>query len=163
MSGFLKFFPHSVWPSIKGILFCKYLVYSNHNPLWLSKEILSHLRISVRGVSFDGKLRCVLTQSTLSVILCSTLWFPFCWLKGRGNEADFLGFWQKLVPHRSLTIEKQLPDSASRGVADSPTRRVEESAFESFKKNSASRRVATPRLGESGSQGVAMVSRGVAI
>ncbi len=24
-------------------------------------------------------------------------------LKGHGNEADFLGFLQKLVPHRSLT------------------------------------------------------------
>ncbi len=57
-------------------------------------------------------------------------------LKGHGNEADFLGFLQKLGPHRSLTlpsafglefaeifvIEKRLPDSASRGVGDSPTR-----------------------------------------
>jgi hypothetical protein len=52
-------------------------------------------------------------------------------LKGQGNEADFPGFLQKLVPHRSLTlpfepfelssfefaeifiIKKQLPDSAS--------------------------------------------------
>jgi hypothetical protein len=25
-------------------------------------------------------------------------------LKGHGNEADFLGFLQKLVPHRSLTV-----------------------------------------------------------
>ncbi len=25
-------------------------------------------------------------------------------LKGHGNEADFLGFLQKLVPHRSLTL-----------------------------------------------------------
>jgi hypothetical protein len=25
-------------------------------------------------------------------------------LKGQGNEADFLGFLQKLVPHRSLTL-----------------------------------------------------------
>jgi hypothetical protein len=57
-------------------------------------------------------------------------------LKGHGNEADSLGFLQKLVPHRSLTlpfepfyfwlrhkifvIEKRLPDSP--GVADSPTR-----------------------------------------
>ncbi len=54
-------------------------------------------------------------------------------LKGHGNEADFLGFLQKLVPHRSLTlpfkpfqfgfefaeifvIEKRLPDSPSRRV-----------------------------------------------
>jgi hypothetical protein len=25
-------------------------------------------------------------------------------LKGHGNEADFLGFFQKLVPHKSLTL-----------------------------------------------------------
>jgi hypothetical protein len=25
-------------------------------------------------------------------------------LKGKGNETDFLGFLQKLVPHRSLTL-----------------------------------------------------------
>jgi hypothetical protein len=25
-------------------------------------------------------------------------------LKGHGNEADFLGFLQKLVPHESLTL-----------------------------------------------------------
>ncbi len=56
--------------------------------------------------------------------------------KGHGNEADFLGFLQKLVPHRSLTlpfepfrfwlrirrdivfvIEKRLPGSAGWGVA----------------------------------------------
>ncbi len=55
------------------------------------------------------------------------------YLKGHGNEADFLGFLQKLVPHRSLTlhfepfrfgfefaeiflIEKRLHNSASRRV-----------------------------------------------
>jgi hypothetical protein len=44
-------------------------------------------------------------------------------LKGHGNEADFLGFLQKLGPHRSLTPRlsesesRRLPDSASRGVA----------------------------------------------
>ncbi len=38
-------------------------------------------------------------------------------------------------------IEKQLPDTASRGVADSLTRRVGESAFECLKENSVSRRV----------------------
>ncbi len=53
-------------------------------------------------------------------------------LKGHGNEADFLGFLQKSVRHRFLTlnfepfrfglrveifvIEKRLPDSPSRGV-----------------------------------------------
>ena len=29
---------------------------------------------------------------------------PIQTLKGHGNEADFLGFLQKLVPHRSLTL-----------------------------------------------------------
>ncbi len=73
-------------------------------------------------------------------------------LKGHGNEADFLGFLQKLVPHRSLTlpfepfdfgfkfaeifvIEKRLPDSACQGVDDSPTRRDGESALECLKEN----------------------------
>ncbi len=70
-------------------------------------------------------------------------------LKGHGNEADFLGFLQKLGPHRSLTLpfelfrywlrirgdirnrkttfrlgksgSRRLSDSASRGVAESPT------------------------------------------
>ena len=32
----------------------------------------------------------------------STLWLLF--VKGHGNEADFLGFLQKLVPHESLTL-----------------------------------------------------------
>jgi hypothetical protein len=70
-------------------------------------------------------------------------WAP---LKGHGNEADFLGFLQKLGPHRSLTlssrsafgfefaeifvIEKRLPDSASRRLSDSASRRV---AFECLK------------------------------
>jgi hypothetical protein len=52
-------------------------------------------------------------------------------LKGHGNDADFLGFLQKLVPHRSLTLpfepfrfwlrirgdirnRKRLPDSSRR-------------------------------------------------
>jgi hypothetical protein len=54
-------------------------------------------------------------------------------LKGQGNEAEFLGFLQKSVPHESLTlhfepfrfrlefveifvIQKRLPDTPSRGV-----------------------------------------------
>jgi hypothetical protein len=41
-----------------------------------------------------------------------------------------------------FVIEKRLPDSASRGVGDSPTRRVGESAFECLKEN----------FGESGSR-----------
>jgi hypothetical protein len=84
-------------------------------------------------------------------------------LKGHGNEADFLGFLQKLVPHRSLTLpfepfrfwlrirgdirnrkttprlgdsaSRRLSDSVSRGVDDSPTRRVGEAAFECFNEN----------------------------
>ncbi len=67
-------------------------------------------------------------------------------LKGHGNETDFLGFLQKLVPHRSLTlsfepfrfwlrIRRNIPyREMTRGVADSLTRRVRESM--------------TPRLGE---------------
>ena len=34
--------------------------------------------------------------------IVSTLWLLF--VKGHGNEADFLGFLQKLVPHESLTL-----------------------------------------------------------
>ncbi len=73
-------------------------------------------------------------------------------LKGHGNEADFLGFLQKLVPHRYLTLlfepfrfwlhicgdihnrkttprlaesgSRQLSGLASRGVDDSASRRV---------------------------------------
>jgi hypothetical protein len=102
------------------------------------------------------------------------------YLKGHGNEADFLGFLQKLVPHRSRTptfeqfrfwlkfleifiIEKRLPDSASRRLSDwatfrlvdSPTRRVGESAFDCLKENLASRRVGdslTRRLSYSASR-----------
>ena len=87
--------------------------------------------------------------------------------KGHGNEADFLGFSQKLGPHRSLTlllsrsafgfefaeifiIEKRLPDSASRRVGDSPTGRVGE--------------LLTLRLGESESRRLPdSASRGVAM
>jgi hypothetical protein len=46
------------------------------------------------------------------------LTYKKCCLKGHGNEADFLGFLQKLVPHRSLTLaelgSRRLPDSGSR-------------------------------------------------
>jgi len=57
---------------------------------------------------------------------------PF--LKGHGNEADFLGFLQKLVPHRSLTLP-----------------------FEPFRlrlriRGDIRNRKKTPRLGESGSR-----------
>ncbi len=66
------------------------------------------------------------------------------WLKGHGNEADFLEFLQKLVPHRSLTLPYQpfrfwlrnrgdirnrkttsrLGDSASRRLSDSVSQGV---------------------------------------
>jgi hypothetical protein len=90
-------------------------------------------------------------------------------LKGHGNEADFLGFLQKWVPHRSLTLpfepfqfwlrirgdirnqkttprlaesgSRLLSDSASQGVGESGSRRVGESAFECLKENSVSLRV----------------------
>ena len=63
-------------------------------------------------------------------------------LKGHGNEADFLGFLQKLGPHRSLTLP-----------------------FEPFRfwlriRGDIRNRKTTPRLA---SRGVAMVSRGVGI
>ncbi len=101
----------------------------------------------------------------LSNVHCTVLLFRN-FLKGHGNEADFLGFLQKLGPHRSLTLpfepfrfwlrsrgdirnrkttprlaesrSRRLSDSVSRGVADSPTRRVGEST--------------TQRLAQSGSQ-----------
>jgi hypothetical protein len=41
-------------------------------------------------------------QNKVSVIFCC-----IC-LKGHGNEADFLVFLQKLVPHRSLTLPFEL-------------------------------------------------------
>ena len=57
-------------------------------------------------------------------------------LKGHGNEADFLGFLQKLVPHRSLTLP-----------------------FEPFRfwlriRGDIRIRKMTPRIGESGSRRV---------
>ncbi len=54
--------------------------------------------------------------------------------KGHGNEADFLGFLQKLVPHRSLTLPFEpirfwlrsatlrLTESGSRCLSDSASR-----------------------------------------
>jgi hypothetical protein len=58
-------------------------------------------------------------------------------LKGHGNEADFLGFLQKLVPHRSLTLpfdsavgfkfadmSRQDADSGSRQLVESKSRHL---------------------------------------
>ena len=63
-----------------------------------------------------------------AIEIVSTLWLLF--VKGHGNEADFLGFLQKLVPHESLTLpfgpptlrivdtgSRRLPVSVIRGVA----------------------------------------------
>ncbi len=94
------------------------------------------------------------------------------WLKGHGNEADFLGFcrnWFLIDPLHYLSsrsefgfefaeifvIDKRFPNSASPGVGNSPTQRVGESAFECLKENR--------RVKESASRGVTMVSQGVAI
>jgi hypothetical protein len=96
-------------------------------------------------------------------------------LKEHGNEADFLGFLQESVPHRSLTLpfepfrywlrlrrdirnnrkttprlgklaSGRLSDSASQGVNDSPTR-----LLKFWKKTRQVGESLTPRLGESGS------------
>jgi hypothetical protein len=75
-------------------------------------------------------------------------------LKGHANEADFPRILHKLVRHRSLTLHfepfrfwlrirgdicKQLPDSLDRGVAQSLTPQVGESAIECLKENSPHR------------------------
>jgi hypothetical protein len=95
-------------------------------------------------------------------------------LQGHGNEADFPGFFQKLVPHRSLTlpfepfdfgfeiaeifvIKKRLADSPTRRVGESATLRLAEFYFKHSKPDSPTRRVgksSTPRLTESESQRV---------
>ncbi len=81
-------------------------------------------------------------------ILCSHVFYHKFALKGHGNEADFLGFLQKLVPHRSLTLPFEpfqfwprirgdihnqestppLGESASRRLGE-PSRRVGESTI----------------------------------
>jgi hypothetical protein len=83
-------------------------------------------------------------------------------LKGHGNEADFLGFFQKLVPHRSLTLpfepfrfwfrirgdirnRKTTPDSESRLLnVKKETRRVGESSTPRFGESSIRRVVDSP-------------------
>ncbi len=88
---------------------------------------------------------------------------PFT-LKGHGNEVKFLGFLQKLVPHRSLTLPFEPFQFWLRIRGDirnrKTTPRVGELAFECLKEKLASRRVGgsptwlvgeslTPRLGDS--------------
>jgi hypothetical protein len=77
-------------------------------------------------------------------------------LQGHGNEADFLGVLQKLIPHRSLTLPFQPFRFWLRICGDiynrKTTPRLGESAFECLKENSASRRVGdslTRQVGES--------------
>jgi hypothetical protein len=80
-------------------------------------------------------------------------------LKGHGNEADFLGFLQKLVPHsRSLilpfepfrfrpqirgdiVIEKRLPNSPTRRVRESLTLHLGESESRLLNVKKKTRRV----------------------
>jgi hypothetical protein len=104
--------------------------------------------------------------------------FRFIWLlKGHVNEADFLGFLQKLVPHRSLTLLIEPFRFWLRIRGDirnrKKTLRLGESGSRLLnvsKENLASRRVrdsstrrvgesSTPQLGEPGSRyGVALES-----
>jgi hypothetical protein len=138
-----------------------------------TRRFLSELKASITKVNTTidilyvaGKYQCVMLQYRL---------------KGHGNEADFLGFWQKLVPQRSLTLpvepfrfwlrirgdirnrKNDSPNWANRRVGDSATLRLGESGFECLKENSVSQRVGdsptrrvrestTFRLGESGSR-----------
>jgi hypothetical protein len=73
-------------------------------------------------------------------------------LKGHGNQADFLGFLQKLVSHRSLTLPFEPFRFWLRIRRDISNGKTTPEIG-----NSASRRVDSP------SREVAMVSRGVAI
>jgi hypothetical protein len=78
------------------------------------------------------------------------------------NEADFLGFLQELVPHRSLTLTFEPFRFWLRIRGDihnrKTTLRVGGSGFECLKQNLVSRRV-----DDTPTRGVAMVSRGVEI
>jgi hypothetical protein len=69
----------------------------------------------------------------------------FVFLKGHGNEADFLGFLLKLVPHRFPTLPFEPLRFRLRILGDirnrKTTPRLGKSAFECLKENSASRRV----------------------
>ncbi len=51
----------------------------------------------IRGVG-DTRSRYLKKKICLASTLC------LLFVKGHGNEADFLGFLQKLVPHESLTL-----------------------------------------------------------
>ncbi len=148
------------------ITYLKYRLLQNPQVIFSNDNVLLLSSFTAKARSRSGLweiLRPVVSLGTYSTFL-----------KGHGNEADFLGFLQKLGPHRSLTlsfelfrfwlrirgdifkrkmtprygesVSRRLSDSASRGVAVSPTRRVADSP---------TRRVGesmTHRLGESGSR-----------
>jgi hypothetical protein len=77
----------------------------------------------------------------------------FLWLKLHGNEADFLGFLQKLVPHRSLTLPFEPFRFWLQIRGDIRNRKTTPRLGES----------ATPQLDESGSRRLSdSASRGVA-
>ncbi len=107
---------------------------------FVNQKSALHPPFCLSAVTTTGKLK-----NTLSSHLA---------LKGHGNEANFLGFLQKLVPHRSLTLpfEPLRFWLRIRGDIRKTTPRVGESAFECLKENSASQRVVdspTRRVGES--------------
>jgi hypothetical protein len=79
-------------------------------------------------------------------------WFHIDPLHYLSSRSDF-GFELAEI----FVMEKRLPDSVTRGVGDSPTRGVGELFFKCLKENLASWRV-----GDSPSWGVAMGSQGVA-
>ncbi len=92
-------------------------------------------------------------------------------LKGHGNKADFVGFLQKLVPHRSLTLpfelfwfwlrirgnirnRKRLPNSTTRRVGELGSWRLSDSASREVADTPIWRvgESTTPRLAESESR-----------
>jgi hypothetical protein len=108
--------------------------------------------------------------------MCNKFLMPskfLLFLKGHGNEADFLGFLQKLGSHRSLTLPFEplrfwlrfRGDIRNRKMTprlgESANRRLSESAFECL--NGKIGESESRRLPGSANGGVAMVSRGVAI
>ncbi len=129
-------------------------------------------------LSKNSKLRRQKVFLSSSIIYYSHRHMGYYPLEGHGNEADFLGFLKKLVPHRSLTLPfepfwfwlricgdirnwkttPRLGESVTVRLGESGSQQVGESAFENLKESSASR-----RLPDSASRRVAMVSQGVAI
>ncbi len=63
----------------------------------------SHLPLSK-----NSKLRRQKVFLSSSIMYYSHRHMGYCPLEGHGNEADFVGFLKKLVPHRSLTLPFEL-------------------------------------------------------